>query len=221
MTTYYGTSGNDFYNFDGSEPLLAYGYGGLDLIRGGNSSDTLFGGAGDDYLVGYDGDDYLFGGAGNDNLFGNGTGNATLRGGAGNDTVLGGSGNDLLRGGTGDDSLVGFDGNDTLYGGSGNDFLGGDLGYDYLTGGSGADIFAVLNTAFLSQSFETITDFSRAQGDKILLSTFGYDISDFYLDQSQNISGGSALDTGLYTGNTLIAIMQDTTEISLSTDFIF
>ena len=33
MATYYGTEGNDSYNYTGSEDLTAYSYGGDDFIR--------------------------------------------------------------------------------------------------------------------------------------------------------------------------------------------
>jgi Ca2+-binding RTX toxin-like protein len=51
--------------------------------------------------------------------------------------------------------------------GTGNDKLYGGAGKDTLTGGKGADIF-VFDTAPASR--DTITDFSRTDGDKIQLS---------------------------------------------------
>lgn len=148
MQTYIGTPGDDTYdNSNSSEPLLAYGYGG----------------------------------------------------------------NDTLRGGTGDDTLYGYVGNDTLYGGAGNDTLSG-LGNVTLSGGAGADIFEVSTPLFA-----TITDFSHVQGDKI--QVFGT-ISDYSLNKSQNLSGSSALDTAIYYHNNLIAVVQDTTQVFLPSDFI-
>ena len=73
-----------------------------------------------------------------------------------------------LTGGSAADSISGLDGNDTLDGGAGNDRLDGGPGADTLTGGAGADSFA-FRPADLAAT-DTITDFSKAQGDKILLS---------------------------------------------------
>lgn len=66
MTTYYGTSGEDFYNYYFTEPLLAYGFGGADTLLGWSGNDTLYGGAGDDKLYGGTGNDILYGEAGAD-----------------------------------------------------------------------------------------------------------------------------------------------------------
>ncbi len=197
MTTYYGTSGNDYYDdYSGTEPLLAFGYGGDDSLTGGSGNDTLRGGAGDDTLG-------SFGSAGNDV--------------AGNDVFYGGAGNDYLLGGLG---------NDTLYGGAGNDILYGGAGNDTMSGGAGADIFADVgaftdSTGVFSidiSSVDTIADFRRNQGDKIRV--FG-SFSDYSLDQAQNISGRKALDTAVYYQDNLIAVVRDTTQVSLLEDFIF
>ncbi len=151
MTTYYGTSGDDFYTYYSTKPLLAYGYGGADTLLGWSGNDTLYGGAGDDDLYG-------------------GTGNDTLRGGAGADTFSVG------------------------------------LAFD-------AAVFYVDIS-----SVDTIADFNRNQGDKI--SVYG-SLSDYSLNQTQNISGSKALDTAIYYQNNLIGVARDTTQISLLKDFIF
>jgi Ca2+-binding RTX toxin-like protein len=105
MTYYWtGTSGNNYYNYTGSDKLHADGLGGNDTIWGNNGNDTISGGAGNDYLYGRNGNDYLLGGSGHDHLYGgdgndrldgyptSGTESDTLSGGAGFDTfVLGGS----------------------------------------------------------------------------------------------------------------------------------
>ena len=170
----------------------------------------------DDFIFvqwGQDGDDILIGEAGAD----------FLRGRAGNDTLYGGAGNDTLYGGF---FNLDFEdsGNDVLYGGDGNDSLqGGDRG-DIFTGGDGADTFDLkLKYSYFDSLIDIITDFSHDQGDKIeILGS----LSDYYLDQTQNLSGGSGLDTAIYYGTddffpTLLAIVQDTTQVSLSSDFIF
>jgi Ca2+-binding RTX toxin-like protein len=163
-------------------------------------------------------------------------GDDVLMGEAGADFLQGGWGNDTIYGGAGDDSLYGnysvapsIDdyGEDVLYGGDGNDYLDGGKGSDTLTGGDGADIFALkpgYGYDFSSIGIDIITDFSHDQQDKI--EVLG-SLSDYYLDQTQNISGGSGLDTAIYYGTsddffpTLLAIVQDTTQVSLSSDFIF
>jgi Ca2+-binding RTX toxin-like protein len=91
----------------------------------------------------------------NNNMVGFDYSNDVINGQGGNDTINGKSGNDLLRGNTG---------NDTLMGGGGNDLL---------IGGLGADAFGFnSNAAFSSDGvgMDTIADFNRSQGDKILLS---------------------------------------------------
>jgi len=97
------------------------------------------------------------------NISGLDNSNDVINGQGGNDKIDGKSGNDLLRGGNGNDSLIGGVGNDSLVGGAGNDVL---------TGGAGADYFVYnTNTAFVSSAVgqDTISDFNRFQGDKIIL----------------------------------------------------
>jgi len=93
-------------------------------------------------------------------------GDDNLTGTSGNDTVLLLGGNDRYDGLGGDDVINGGYGDDNLIGGAGNDGLVGFWGSDVLTGGTGADTFSVswLNNA---GDVDTITDFNRAEGDKI------------------------------------------------------
>ncbi len=93
MARYFGNTANNYYDYLGTESLVAYGNGGNDTLIGNTNNDSLYGGSGDDYLDGFSGDDFLKGGLGND----------TLIGGAGSDTLDGGYGSDLMAGGTGDD----------------------------------------------------------------------------------------------------------------------
>ncbi|HEX8389309.1 MAG TPA: hypothetical protein VF636_09845, partial [Sphingomonas sp.] len=67
---------------------------------------------------------------------------------------------------------------DFLVGGAGNDRLNGGEGTDTLLGGAGFDLFRFDG----SSTVERISDFSRAQGDKIDLRVFNIDFSD--VDQS-------------------------------------
>nr|WP_294168619.1 hypothetical protein [uncultured Sphingomonas sp.] len=85
---------------------------------------------------------------------------------AGNDTINGGGGDDTLFGGIGNDYLRGDADNDRLVGGPGNDYLQGFEGSDVLTGGTGADTFWY-PWLYNVGDVDTITDFNRAEGDKI------------------------------------------------------
>jgi Ca2+-binding RTX toxin-like protein len=115
----------------------------------------------DNVIYGLDGADHIQAGAGNDFVFG----------GDGADRLLGDDGNDYLDGGAGDDSLMGGLGNDILVGGAGNDSLAGGMGSDILTGGAGADkfIFSAGELRGLAER-DWITDFSRAEGDRIAIN---------------------------------------------------
>ncbi|PSN11350.1 hypothetical protein C7293_24635 [filamentous cyanobacterium CCT1] len=141
----------------------------------------------------------------------------------GNDVLNGLSGDDLLRGGHGNDTVLGGSGSDTLIGGSGNDFLNGyglTLGeFDVLEGGSGADVFALGDANspyYLGNGYATITDFNYLEGDKIQItgSASNYGI------EFQNFSGGLATDTLIYFGSVLIGVVQDTTNVVPTFDFI-
>jgi Ca2+-binding RTX toxin-like protein len=224
MTAYYGTSGNDTYDYTDNGSWLAYGYGRNDSLKGNTGSDTLYGGSGDDTLIGGDlrfaslqgdGTDYLSGGTGNDILVGR----------LDDDTLIGGQGNDSLFGGLGNDRLYGGAGNDTLWG-SDKVLEDPSTDYDTLTGGAGADTFVIgflnflggFSNLYLGDGYATFKDFSRNQGDKIGVAD-DTNTSDYSLDQSQNTSGGSALDTLIYYQGDLFAVVQDTTQVSVS-DFI-
>jgi Ca2+-binding RTX toxin-like protein len=186
-----GNAGDDsLYGGDGKDTLN--GGDGADTLIGCVGNDSLTGGAGPDLLDGGEGADKMTGGAGNDvylvdnphdktiesadggtdtvqasinwtlsaqveklTLIG---GNLNGSGNANDNTITGTLGNNALKGNAGDDIIFGNDGNDKLYGGAGKDTL---------TGGAGKDSF-VFDTA--PAGSDTITDFSRAEGDKIQLS---------------------------------------------------
>jgi len=188
-----GNAGDDsLYGGDGKDTLN--GGDGADTLIGGAGNDTLNGGAGPDVLDGGAGADKMTGWAGNDvylvdnahdktiesadggtdtvqasinwtlaaqveklTLIGgnlNGSGNAS------DNTITGTLGNNVLKGNAGADIIFGNDGSDKLFGGDGKDTL---------TGGTGKDIF-VFDTAASVANADNITDFSRAEGDKIQLS---------------------------------------------------
>ncbi len=161
-----GGAGNDVL-LGGAGRDQLYGDAGDDKLDGGDGDDRLFGGLGNDQLAGGQGNDNLLGGAGNDILDG-GNGDDRLFGGLGNDVLYGGSGRDMLQGEAGNDKLYGGDGNDVLRGGAGDDILDGGAGSDLMLGGAGADRFVI--SASDKGSFDTVRDFSRAEGDRIDLS---------------------------------------------------
>ncbi|WP_296600426.1 calcium-binding protein [Phenylobacterium sp.] len=196
-------SGNDSIT-GGVAANVLDGLGGADTISGAAGNDTIDGGDGQSYLRGDDGDDRITGGADFDDINGN-TGNDTASGGGGDDWVVGGKDNDSLAGGAGADLVYGNigadtceggDGNDivrggqdadVLFGGAGDDYLSGDRGHDTLTGGSGADTFH----SFGEAETDRVTDFNRAEGDRILLDAgTTYEVTQSGDDVIVNLGGG-------------------------------
>lgn len=218
-----GGAGNDVLG-GGAGNDSVWGEDGDDRVRGGDGDDRLSGGLGDDDVRGGSGIDIIYGNEGNDSLGGDdgndwlsgSSGNDLMRGDLGDDTLYGGSGDDNLRGGegadllygdagidvlygeNGDDHLFGGSGIDTLKGGAGNDILNGGAAGDKLFGGDGADAF-VFGADALSGGWDTISDFSLAQGDTLRLEGLleGFDpLSDLITDFvriTQSHSGNSYL----------------------------
>lgn len=147
-----------------------YGGVGFDTLYGGEGNDSLYGGDWSDSLYGGQGVDRIWGGNGNDDIFG-GTEGDSLYGGLGADRLLGEDGNDRLFGGTDSDRLFGGAGNDALFGDTGNDTLNGGLGNDTLNGGAGADRF-VLEA---NSGRDIVADFSRLDGDRVVLDRAAFD----------------------------------------------
>lgn len=142
-------------------PNLGYPEG---IVRVDPQVGAYRGGPADDVLVGSSGNDHLWGAGGKDTLFG-GSGDDTHSGGAGNDLIVDDLGSDALNGDAGDDTLWGGAGVDYLFGGAGDDLLVGQAGGDLFSGGAGADRF------FVGEGNDWITDFSRAEGDRLYLPT--------------------------------------------------
>ncbi len=183
---YFGTDGNDFQVYLRDKTLVAYGLAGNDVITGNTANDYLNGSIGNDTLSGRGGNDYLLGGEGNDVLFGN-------------------DGNDFLDGGSGNDYLDGF-----AYGVNSN----ADQ-YDTLTGGGGADTFVLGSLGsvyYLGAGYAKITDWN-ASSDTILVAG---DYSQYFQLNLNYGIGTSALDTGIYYGGDLIAIVQDVSSVTLT-----
>lgn len=118
---------------------------------GNNLNNWIAGNSVANLLIGLNGSDHIEGWGGNDVIWGDGgtLGAATA---------------------PGNDILYGMEGNDKLYGEAGNDVLVGSFGADTLTGGSGADRFMITAYDGVSSGPDTITDFSRSQGDILDLS---------------------------------------------------
>jgi Ca2+-binding RTX toxin-like protein len=166
----------------------------------------------------------LDGEAGRDELFGL-SGNDTLNGGADNDTLWGGTGDDSLLGGGGSDRLIGY--------GGGFDLSGGfSLEFDTLDGGTAAGVadtfvLGTANTLYYTRSllvfggggveeYATITNW-QPEIDKIELTG---QASDYTLTGAA-FSGGAELDALIYKGDDLIAVVQDTTNLMISRDFVW
>jgi len=195
-----------------------------DLIVAGRRTRAIEAGGGNDTVYGSGAKNFILGGAGNDQIWGEG-GSDELWGGFDNDWLYGGIGRDELWGDEGDDWLYGQKHGDALFGGEGDDWLigtdairSGDK--DELTGGAGRDWFVLGNEEgafYRGSGFAKIKDW-EAGLDTIQL---GLDREQFSLGM-RNISGGAALDTAIYLGKDLIAIVEDSTEISLAgNDFVF
>jgi len=93
-----------------------------------------------------------------------------LNGTSGGDTLNGSHRNDSLSGLAGNDLLLGSHGFDTLDGGAGNDTLVNGAGQEVITGGTGADLFQFTKIWSFTIEKDLITDFNRAEGDRIDLS---------------------------------------------------
>ena len=182
----FGKGGDDTLNGAGGNDSLSGGAGN-DALAGGSGRDVLQGGAGNDFLDGETGDDRMIGGAGDDVYIVDNIRDRVIESvGGGNDIVRSSvdfrlSNNVetlILKGPFSADGignpfanlLQGNDQNNVLKGLGGNDTLAGGLGDDTLTGGRGADRFVFASAISLSGNTDTITDFSRKEGDKIALS---------------------------------------------------
>ena len=220
----YGGEGNDLVSgADGQDAM--YGGEGDDWLDGNwqsettTEADSLYGGAGRDALHGKGGNDVIYGGAGDDKgqiataspttwqdnqvnfttnagLYG-GDGDDYLDGGAGDDFIDGGSGNDDADGGAGADEMKGFAGADSLEGGGGNDLLYGGLGNDLMSGGAGANQF-VFDSALGIANVDRVRDFTRSDGDSLVLSGEVFSEIGPSLDKKEFVIGKKAKDGNDY-----------------------
>jgi serralysin len=230
----YAGSGNDSV-YAGTGHDLVQGGDGNDYISGGDGYDTLNGGAGNDWIDGGYGLDVMNGGTGVDTLdvrfwdFGytvnmttgltnypgeTATNFENVYTGAGSDSVIGTVGDNLISTGAGNDRLNGYGTAfnnaaqiDTLYGGDGADtfVLGGSWGVSYVEPGNG---------------YAIIADWNPLEGDRIEVrgSTSNYRLA----FGSVSGIGGAAADTEIFdrTSGDRIAIIQDSTNVFLSLDFV-
>ena len=174
--------GDRLYSIEG-----AFGTGYTDHLHGSDERNILRGEAGADYLVGYGGNDLLAGGGGND-LLRSGMGADELRGDAGTDYALySGSGQavtvDLAAGkgfggeAEGDrfvsvEGVLGSSLGDRITGNAAANQLFGAYGADLIAGGGGADQFFYSGAGDSSvATSDRILDFSRSQGDRIVVGT--------------------------------------------------
>ncbi|BAU42034.1 calcium-binding protein [Leptolyngbya sp. O-77] len=231
----FGLAGND--NLNGGD--------GNDYLHGGAGNDNMNGGLGDDtYIVDSLGDvaaevaggiDLVIASVSHtlsvnlENLTLTGAANLNGTGNFRDNVIVGNSGNNVLSGLGGNDTIVGGAGSDTLLGGDGNDRLrGGTTALnagerDIMTGGVGADTFELgssagsyyLNSA--GNSYASITDFSAFQLDKFQVKGA---LSQYRLDKTRSLEGGASLDTLVYRGSDLIAVVRDTTNVFLGRDFV-
>jgi Ca2+-binding RTX toxin-like protein len=177
------------------EPVVETGGAADDLLEGGSLGDTLSGEGGNDTLRGFEGDDTLSGGEGNDLLDG-GPGADLLDGGPGDDTfvidnpgdrILDSGGIDTIqtriplvltpaagietvvvtRGDATPIRIFGTANGERLIGNDASNDLIGFGGADVMTGNGGADNFVLFGRA--SPPEITITDFDRAEGDKVAI----------------------------------------------------
>lgn len=123
------------------------GGAGNDVLRSGNSADVLNGGEGMDIV------DYS---ASNTAINVNLTANTASGGYAQGDAL------------TSIESIIGSGCNDTIIGSEGNNIIVGLSGQNTLTGKGGADMFTYGVASNVSGANDTITDFNRAEGDKIV-----------------------------------------------------
>ena len=242
-----GGEGDDFLDGGAGNDHLTGS--GQDILRGGDGADRFVIAADSDVTLSYEGSDAgvsvylnsntasggdaqgdvftnvtrLIGSDHGDSLTGNSEGNR-LDGGAARDVIYGLDGNDTLNGDEGNDVLVGGNGDDNISGGDGDDTLVGLNGADLMTGGAGADRFYVDyiedQVANLDDDGnDVITDFSIADGDKLVLNTTAGDettLTELGLSVSANAE--DATDADIIQNLTVIATLVDVDYTDITDD---
>ncbi len=229
--TVFGTPGGETLDYSAeTTPVVLYGQGGADTLRGGSADDELYGGPGNDQSFGNGGADEIADFLGNNTLDGGGgadvlvaaSGQNTLLGGEGADLLIGGIGDDILTGGTGADVIVGDLPEAFLYG---DDRIEGGANDDLLFGGGGADIFVFAPGEGTNTIAEIAIDYSDPAASNIIgqdfvpgldrldLSAFGFADAQAVFDAIQTISGSAVLSSG----GTTVRVFQ-VTEAELGAD---
>ena len=168
----YGTAAENLY-LGGNDSIDATGNDLNNELTGNNRVNVLKGGLGNDTLDGAMGDDTLIGGWGDDTYWADTAGDVVAeKDGQGFDTIIAMSTSYSLVGtfveelvllGGDDSQATGNSHDNVLYGNYGDNTLNGGYGADTLYGQGGADTF-VFGT---NSGFDTISDFSAAQNDRI------------------------------------------------------
>jgi Ca2+-binding RTX toxin-like protein len=144
----------------------------------------------------------------------------TLAAGARNLTLTGtalinGTGNALdnvINGNSAANGLRGEAGNDSLDGKVGNDLLDGGAGRDQLIGGSGADRFRFATAgAFGTAQADSITDFSRSEGDRIEVSRSAFGLAAGATLSFQTVNNDAELTRALGSSSLLVQDLRDGT----------
>jgi VCBS repeat-containing protein len=166
------TGTGDTNDFD-TKDIANINSAAVNFTGSGNSNDTVYGSNLVDKIDGKNGVDKIYGFGGNDDLQG-GPGVDEIYGGAGDDAIVGGSEVDTIYGGSGNDSISGDSQADIIFGGAGNDIIVGNAGADIIVGGFGADTLTggtvdadTFRYLDIRDTGDTITDFVKADGDKI------------------------------------------------------
>ena len=111
----------------------------------------------------------------------------------------------VLNGTTGADTLRGLGGNDTLRGLAGHDILDGGASRDLLTGGTGADRFRFsVGSGFGQANADQITDFNRAQGDRIEISRQAFGLAAGTSVSFQSVNTDQSLNQALAGGSLFV-----------------
>jgi len=175
-----------------TEAFAITGSTGSDTITGGSGADSISAGDGNDTIVGAQNDVLIDGGNGSDTLQVGANFTATSNGqivNVENITLTAAATLNLANQSEGF-KIIGSSGNDTIIGGSGADIINAAGGNDTLTGGAGADQFRFATNT----GTDTVSDFSKAEGDKIGFLDTG-------TSNSGSVNFGST--TGSSTGTSL------------------
>lgn len=217
----WGTDFGDTYDANNFSPLSTNA--GSAQFSASNSAATSFnefeGGGGNDTVIGNGNTRVAFHHATAGvvvKLGADGSGVADGDASVGHDTFTGGV--SRVRGSEFNDIITGNGVNNTLEGRGGNDVLDGQGGNDALTGGAGADIFV-----YDGAGDDWISDFSRADGDRIDLRAFSpiHSIND--LNVATGMVNGVANSTIITFGATTLGLQgYDSVAHPLqASDFIF